>query len=51
MAAQCGIGKCFLSAYRDNIGANALCRKAGGQTCIESRENDTVYWFSTSQTL
>lgn len=42
------ICKMFLCCYQNNRGANALYRKTGGQTCAESRGEDTVYWFQIS---
>ena len=40
-----GFCKIFLTCYQNNIVANALYRKAGGQFCAESEGKDTVYWF------
>ncbi len=37
--------KIFLICYQSNAGANALYRKAGGETMVESQGKDTVYWF------
>lgn len=37
--------KIFLTCYQNNVGANALYRKAGGKLCEESHGKDTVYWF------
>lgn len=39
------ICKMFLTCYQNNAGANALYRKAGGETMAESQGKDTVYWF------
>ncbi len=39
------ICKMFLTCYQNNMGANALYRKTGGETCVESQGQDTVYWF------
>ena len=39
------ICKMFLTCYQNNDGANALYRKAGGETMAESQGKDTVYWF------
>ena len=39
------ICKMFLICYQNNDGANALYRKAGGETMVESKGKDTVYWF------
>ena len=39
------ICKMFLVCYQNNAGANALYRKAGGETMAESQGMDTVYWF------
>lgn len=37
--------KMFLICYQNNTAANALYRKAGGETMLESQGMDTVYWF------
>ncbi len=42
-----GICKYFLSAYQNNIGANALYQKLGGTVSGESLGNDTNYYFDT----
>lgn len=40
--------KIFLICDRKNTGANALYRKTGGETSVESQGNDTVYWWQIS---
>lgn len=40
-----GIGKMFLTCYQNNIGANKLYKKAGGEVPRESQGEDTVYYF------
>ncbi|MCI8441065.1 MAG: hypothetical protein HFG27_00840 [Provencibacterium sp.] len=40
-----GFCRFFLTAYRNNEGANALYRKLGGQVSGESRGGDIVYHF------
>lgn len=39
------VGKMFLTCYQNNIGANKLYRKLGGEVPAESQGNDTVYFF------
>lgn len=40
--------KIFLICDQKNTGANALYRKTGGETSVESQGNDTVYWWQIS---
>ena len=40
-----GVGKIFLTCYQNNLGANKLYRKLGGEVSAESQGNDTVYFF------
>ena len=40
-----GVGKMFLTCYQNNLGANKLYRKAGGEVSPESQGIDTVYFF------
>lgn len=42
---QRNICKFFLSAYQNNVGANALYRKLGGEVAVESNGHDTNYYF------
>lgn len=35
----------FLSTYQNNVGANALYRKLGGECSLESNGSDTSYYF------
>ncbi len=42
-----GICRFFLTAYQNNIGANALYRKLGGAVSLESHGDDVVYYFNT----
>jgi len=39
------VGKVFLTCYQNNIGANKLYKKVGGEVPPESQGNDTVYFF------
>lgn len=41
------VSKCFLSCYQNNIGANKLYKKLGGNVPPESQGNDTLYFFLT----
>lgn len=40
-----GICRLFLSAHQNNIGANALYKKLGGEVSPDSKGNDTCYHF------
>lgn len=42
------ISRFFLSAYRNNAGANALYKKLGGQVSEESQGNDVEYHFQVT---
>lgn len=42
-----GIGKYYLWTCQNNVGANALYRKLGGEVCHESQGEDVIYFFRT----
>ena len=39
------IPKFFLYTEQENVGANALYRKTGGEIGVDSQGNDRAYWF------